>query len=56
MELAGEFEGLLQSTRVLLSVNDANEVREFVEARQYAMALEAVCGPLLEKNKVNPTC
>ena len=51
MDLANEFEGMIQSAPGLLSANEASEVREFVDARQYTLALEAFCGPLLTKNK-----
>jgi hypothetical protein len=50
MEPANEFEGLIRSNPGILSANEASEVREFVEARQYALALEAFCAPLLDKN------
>ncbi|HEY8863244.1 MAG TPA: hypothetical protein VIO37_03630 [Candidatus Dormibacteraeota bacterium] len=42
---------MLRSARGLLSPNEASQVREFVDPRQYALALEAFCGPLLNKNK-----
>jgi hypothetical protein len=51
MELANEFEGLIRNAPGLLSANETSEVREFVEGRQYALALEAFCAPLLSKNK-----
>ncbi|MDQ2942367.1 MAG: hypothetical protein M3R21_01700 [Candidatus Dormibacteraeota bacterium] len=54
MELADEFEGLIQSARGLLTANEASEVRELVDARQYAMALEALWAPLIDKNKHIP--
>jgi hypothetical protein len=54
MELANEFEGLIRSAPGLLSANEASEVREFVDGRQYALALEAFCAPLVSKNKRIP--
>jgi hypothetical protein len=51
MELANEFEGPIRSSPGVLSANEASEVREFVDARQYALALEAFCAPLLGENK-----
>jgi hypothetical protein len=51
MALDSEFEGLIRSSPGLLSANEASEVREFVDARQYALALEAFCAPLLDKSK-----
>jgi hypothetical protein len=51
MELANEFEGLIRSAPGLLSAFEASEVREFVDGRQYTMALEAFCAPLVSKNR-----
>jgi hypothetical protein len=49
--MEAEFEGLLRSTHAILSANEASEVREFVEAREYSLALESFCGTLLDENK-----
>ena len=49
--MEAEFDGLLRNSRAILSANEASEVREFVEAREYSLALEAFCGALLDENK-----
>jgi hypothetical protein len=49
--MEAEFEELVRSSRGMPSANEASEVREFVEARQCALALEAMCGILLDENK-----
>lgn len=46
-----EFEELIYTTRGMLSANEVSEVREFVEARQYALAIEALCGILVDESK-----
>ena len=51
MDLASEFDGLIKSAPGLRSANEASEVREFVDGRQYTLALEAFCAPLVSKNK-----
>jgi hypothetical protein len=48
---AAEFEGLIRSTRATLSESEASEVLEFFEARDYALALETLCGFLLDANR-----
>jgi hypothetical protein len=35
----------------MLSSNEISELREFIQARQYAVALEALCGILVDQNK-----
>jgi hypothetical protein len=49
--MEAEFDGMLRSSRAILSPNEASEVREFVEAREYSLALESFCGTLLDENK-----
>ncbi|MHB8613899.1 MAG: MafI family immunity protein [Candidatus Dormibacteraceae bacterium] len=49
--MEAEFEELIRSSRGLLSSNEISELREFIEARQYALALEALCGILVDENK-----
>jgi hypothetical protein len=46
-----EFEELIHSSRGMLSSNEISELREFVQAGQYALALEALCGILVDENK-----
>ena len=35
----------------MLSANEASELREFIEARQFALAIEALCGILIDEDK-----
>ena len=49
--MEAEFEELIHTTRGMLSANEASEVREFVEARQYTLAIEALCGILVDESK-----
>jgi hypothetical protein len=49
--MEAEFEELIHSSRSMLSINEASELREFIEARQYALALEAFCGILVDEEK-----
>jgi hypothetical protein len=51
MEVAAEFHGLIRSSHGTLSDNEASEVLEFIEAREFALALETFCGFLLDANK-----
>ncbi len=49
--MEAEFEGLIHSSPGMLSSSEASELREFIDAREYSMALEALCGILLDENK-----
>jgi hypothetical protein len=49
--MEAEFEQLIHTTRGMLSANELSEVREFVEARQYTLAIEALCGILVDGSK-----
>ncbi|MHB8588254.1 MAG: MafI family immunity protein [Candidatus Dormibacteraceae bacterium] len=49
--MEAEFEELIRSTRGLLSPNEISELREFIQARQYALAIEALCDILVDENK-----
>jgi hypothetical protein len=49
--MEAEFEELIHTTRGMLSANEVSEVREFVEARQYTLAIEALCGILVDESK-----
>jgi hypothetical protein len=51
LRMEAEFEGLIHSSPGMLIANEASQVREFIEAREYSMALEALCGILLDENK-----
>jgi hypothetical protein len=49
--MEAEFEELIHTSRGMLSANESSELREFIEARQYALALEALCGILVDEEK-----
>jgi hypothetical protein len=49
--MEAEFEELIHTSRHMLSSNEVSELREFVQARQYALAIEALCGVLVDGNK-----
>jgi hypothetical protein len=51
MELADEFDQVLHQFEGTLSPGELTEVREFVEAREYALALETLCGIIVEERK-----
>jgi hypothetical protein len=49
--MEAEFEELIHSSREMLSANEASELREFIQAGQHALAVEALCGILVDENK-----
>ena len=49
--MEAEFQELIHTSRGMLSANEASELLEFIEARQYALAIEALCGILVDENK-----
>ena len=51
MAVAAEFHGLILSSQGTLSDNECSEVLEFIEAREFALALETFCGFLLDTNR-----
>jgi hypothetical protein len=51
MEDWPEFRGLMLTAQETLSANEASEIREFIEAREYVLALEALCGMLVDADK-----
>jgi hypothetical protein len=51
MAVAAEFHGLILSSHGTLTDNEAGEIREFIEAREFALALETFCGFLLDTNR-----
>jgi len=55
--MEAEFQELIHSSRGMLSANEASELREFIEARQYALAIEALCGILVDETSTSrPSC
>jgi hypothetical protein len=51
MEVVSEFHGLIQSSRGTLSDNERSEILEFIEASEFNLALETLCGFLLVENR-----
>src|SRR5229473_7822818 len=51
MAVAAEFHGLILSSHGTLTDGEASEIREFIEAREFALALETFCGFLLDANR-----
>jgi hypothetical protein len=51
MAVAAEFRGLILSSHGTLTDNEASEIVEFIEAREFALALETFCGFLLDTNR-----
>jgi hypothetical protein len=49
--MEAEFEELIHTSRGMLSSNELSELREFIQARQFALAIEALCGILVDENK-----
>jgi hypothetical protein len=45
-----EFHALIISSRGALSENELRDVQEFVEARDFNLALETLCGFLIDRN------
>lgn len=54
MEVVSEFHGLIQSSHGTLTDNERSEVLEFIEAREFNLALETLCGFLLVENRRVP--
>ena len=51
MEVKAEFHGLIHHSRGALSDNELREILEFVEGRDYNLALETLCGFLIDQNR-----
>jgi len=49
--MEAEFQQLIHSSRSMLSANEASELLEFIDAGQFALAIEALCGILVEEEK-----
>jgi hypothetical protein len=49
--MQAEFDELIHSSREMLSPSEISELREFVQAGQHTLALEALCGMLVDENK-----
>jgi len=51
MEVTAEFHGLISSSHGTLTENERREVLEFIEAREFILALETLCGFLVDQNR-----
>lgn len=51
MEVTAEFQGLILHSRGHLSDNELREVQEFIEGRDFTLALETLCGFLIDRNR-----
>jgi hypothetical protein len=51
MEVTAEFHGLITHSRGHLSDNELHEILEFVEGRDFNLALETLCGFLVDQNR-----
>jgi hypothetical protein len=51
MEVSAEFHGLIRSSHGTLSENERREILEFIEAEELNLALETLCGFLLDLNR-----
>ena len=51
MEIDAEFHGLILSSRGTLTENEIREIQEFIEGREFNLALETFCGFLIDQNR-----
>jgi len=54
MEVTAEFHGLILNSRGHLSDSELREIQEFIEGRDFNLALETLCGFLLDQNRKVP--
>lgn len=54
MDVATEFHGLIRSSHGALSENEQRELLEFIEAEEFNLALETLCGFLIDENRRVP--
>ena len=55
MGVDAEFHGLILHSRGTLSDNEVREVQEFIEANEFNLAIETLCGFLIDRNhRVTP--
>ena len=53
--MESEFHGLIVSSRGALSDSELRDVQEFVEASEFRLAMETLCGFLVDRNRRVPT-
>lgn len=51
MEVSAEFHGLILNGRGHLSESELREVQEFIDGRDFTLALETFCGFLVDQNR-----
>ena len=51
MGVGDEFHGLIRHSHGALSDNEVREVLEFVEAEEFNLAIETLCGFLVDQNR-----
>ena len=49
--MEAEFHGLIISSRGALSDSELRDVQEFVEAREFKLAMETLCGFLVDRRR-----
>ena len=54
MDVTAEFQGLIRSSSGALSDNECRELLEFIEAEEFNLALETLCGFLVDQNRRVP--
>ena len=54
VDVAAEFHGLIRSSHGALSENERHELLEFIDAREFNLALETMCGFLVDQNRRIP--
>jgi hypothetical protein len=54
MEVTAEFNGLILNSHGHLSDGELREIQEFIEGRDFNLALETLCGFLLDQNRKVP--
>ena len=50
-EVMAEFQGLVRSLRGTLSAGETSEVMELIDGMELGLAVQALCGILLDRNK-----
>lgn len=54
IDVTAEFHGLIHSSHGTLSENERRELLEFIEAQEFNLAFETLCGFLVDQNRRVP--
>lgn len=54
VDVAAEFHGLIRSSHRTLTENERRELLEFIEAQEFNLALETLCGFLVDQDRRIP--